>query len=322
MDDSEKILELLEKRTLSNEEKEYLANALNNSELKKIQETYWRLKNYLKHNEHVDEELMAEYILYKNNITEEKIIVLLANKIEDHLHNCAECRELFRNLNSEYSDVDEFISNSITNKTAEKEYIKSYKAGSSFSLKKFKYVSFSFAAVVIVYLILFIVSSVTTPDYKKSFLDGHDFYTSRGRASEYFQRGLDAIDNKKYDSAVKYLKEDIAEDNDDKTLFYSYYVLGITYVSKGENNYLGLFKSYNKGDVIKGIECFDKSIQLNTSGNFDNLKLDAHYYLGKAFLLIDDIPSAKENLKIVVDGKGSHYKKAEKLLGILSANRF
>lgn len=317
MDETEKILELLDKDTLSDEEKEYLTNVLNNPELKKIQETYLRLKTSLKRSEHVDEELMAEYVLYKNNITEEKMIVLLANKVEDHLRYCAECQELFRNLNSEYSNVDEFINNNITTKPAEKEHAKSFKVGSLLNLKKFKYASFSFATVVIIYLGLFIVSSVTTPDYKKSFLDGNDFYTSRGRASEYFQRGLDAIDNKKYDAAVKYLKEDIAEDNDDETLFYSYYVLGITYVNKGENNYLGLFESYNKDDVIKGIECFNKSIQLNTSGNFDNLKLDAHYYMAKAYLLIDNVPSAKEHLKIVVDGKGSYYKKSEELLKIL-----
>ena len=314
MDETEKILELLVKGTLSGEEKEYLTNALKNPDLKKIQETYKRLKTSLKQNEHIDEELMAEYVLYKNNITSEKIIVLLASKIENHLRECTECQELLKSLNSEYSGVDEFISNSIVTESIEEE---SRKAGSFLNLRKFRYVSFSFAALVIIYLGLFIVSSVTTPDYKKSFLDGNDFYTSRGRSSEYFQRGLDAIDNKKYDEAVKYLKEDVAENHNDETLFYSYYVLGITYVNMGENDFLGLFKSYNTEDVMKGIESFNKSIQLNTSGNFDNLKLDANYYLAKAFLLIDDIPSAKKHLKIVIDGKGSYYKKAEELLKIL-----
>jgi tetratricopeptide (TPR) repeat protein len=306
MDETEKVLELLDKDTLSGEEKQYLSNALNNPELRKIKETYVRLKNSLKLNEHIDEELMADYVLYKNNLNEEKIIVLLANKVEDHLRRCAKCQELFKTLNSEYSSIDEFINNSITTKPAGSEYI-----------KKFKFAFASIAAVSIIYLGLFIVSSVTTPDYKKSFLDGNDFYTSRGRASEYFQRGLDAIDNKKYDNAVKYLNEDIADNVDDETIFYSYFVLGITYVNKGEKDYLGLFESYNKEDVMKGIESFNKSIQLNTSGNFDNLKLDAHYYIAKAYLLIDDIPSAKEHFKIVVDGKGSYYKKAEALLKIL-----
>ncbi len=306
MDETEKILELLDKQALSDEEKEYLSKALNNPELRKIKETYLQLKNSLKRNDHIDEELMAEYVLHKNNLTEGKVIVLLANKIEDHLRLCNECQELFKELNSEYSSVDEFINNTITTKPTGSEYI-----------RKFKYAFASIAAVAIIYMGLFIVSSVTTPDYKKSFLDGNDFYTSRGRASEYFQRGLDAIDNKKYDEAVKYLHEDIAENDDDKTLFYSYFVLGITCVNKGEKDYLGLFESYNKEDVMKGIESFNKSIELNTSGNFDNLKLDANYYIAKAYLLIDDIPSAKEHLKIVVDGKGSYYKKAEELLKIL-----
>ena len=306
MDETEKILELLDKDTLSDEENQYLLNALNDPELRKIKETYLRLKNSLKRDGHIDEELMAGYVLYKNNITAEKIVVLLANKIEDHLRRCAKCQELFKTLNLEYSSVDEFINNSITTKPTGSQYI-----------KKFKFAFASIAAVSIIYLGLFVVSSVTTPDYKKSFLDDNDFYTSRGRASEYFQRGLDAIDNKKYDDAVKYLREDIADNVDDKTIFYSYFVLGITYLNKGEKDYLGLFESYNKEDVMKGIESFNKSIQLNTSGNFDNLKLDAHYYIAKAYLLIDDIPSAKEHLKIVVNEKGSYYKKAEELLKIL-----
>jgi len=306
MDETEKIIELLDKDTLSDEEKEYLANALSNPEFKKVQETYQRLKNLLKRNGHIDEELMAEYVLYKNNMSKEKVIVLLANKIEDHFRNCAECRELFKELNSEYSSVEEFMNNNLTTQTTGTSYI-----------RKFKYAFASVAAVAIIYLGLFIMSSVTTPDYKKSFLDGNDFYTSRGRASQYFQRGLDAIDNKEYNAAVKYLKKDIVENTDEETLFYSYFVLGITYVNKGEKDYLGLFESYNKEDVIKGIESFNKSIELNTSGNFDNLKLDAHYYIAKAYLLMDDVPSAKEHLKIVVDGKGSYYKKAEELLKIL-----
>jgi len=317
MDETEKILELLDKDNLSDEEKKYLSNALNNPELRKIRETYLRLKNSLKRNKHIDEELMAEYVLYKNNISAEKIVVLLANKIEDHLRLCTECHELFKRLNLEYSSVDMFINNTLITKPAGSEYFGFYKLGSIINFKKFKYAFVSFAAAAVIYLGLFIVSSVITPDYKKSFLDGNDFYTSRGRGSEHFQRGLDAIDNKKYEEAVKYLKEDIEEDVDDETLFYSYFVLGITYVNKGENDYLGLFESYNKEDVVKGIENFNKSIQLNTSGNFDNLKLDAHYYIAKAYLLIDSIPSAKEHLKIVVDGKGSYYKKAEELLKIL-----
>ena len=100
----------------------------------------------------------------------------------------------------------------------------------------------------------------------------------------------------------------------DESIFYTHFVLGITYVNKAESDFLGLFKSFNKEDVAKGIENFEKSIELNKSGKFDNLKLDANYYIGKSYLMIDDKSSARKHLQSVVDGKGSYYKKAEELL--------
>jgi len=317
MNDLEKILELIDKDSLTTEEKEYLSNALNNPEAIRIQETYLRLKNSLKRNEHIDEELLAEYVLYKNNLTSERLIILLSDKIENHLRSCAKCEELFKKLNSEYAELDSFVANAITDKQLESKVFDAAKTGVLKDFRSFKYAIASVVLVVIIYFGLFLVSSITIPDYKKSFLNGEDFYTSRGRTSESFQRGLDAIDNKNYDDAIKSLNEDIAENAKNESIFYTHFILGLTYISKAENNYLGLFKSFNREDVMKGIESFNKSIQLNTSGSFDNLKLDAHFYIGKAYLLIDDISSAKEHLKLVVDKKGSHYKKAEELMKIL-----
>ncbi len=317
MNELERILELLDKDSLTSGENEFLLSALKNPEARNIQKTYLRLKNSLKLNEHIDEELMAEYVLYKNNLTSEKLIVILSHKIENHLSVCTKCKDLFRELNSEYSNVDTFVANSITQNQVDGIVFNPTKAG---VIKKFRAIKYAFAsvtAIALIYLGLFFVSSITTPDYKESFLDGEDFYITRGRVSESFQRGLDAIDNKNFDTAIKYLKKDIAENAENESIFYTHFILGITYINKAENNYLGLFKSFDRIDVEKGIESFNKSIQLNTSGSFDNLNLDAQYYIGKAYLLIDDIPSAKEHLKIVVDEKGGFYKKAEALLKIL-----
>ena len=161
---------------------------------------------------------------------------------------------------------------------------------------------------------MFAVSSLTTPDYKKTFLEDGDFYTTRGRTTELFQRGLDAIDRKDYDSAIKFMNDDISKSRSDESIFYTHFVLGITYINKAESDFIGLFKSYNKEDVQKGIDNFEKSILLNNSGKFDNLKLDAHYFIGKSYLLIDEKESAKKHLQMVIDGKGSYYKKAEDLI--------
>ena len=315
MNDIEKLIDLLDKEFINTEEKNILNRIIENDpEAKKISVAYSQLKTSLKRNEHVDEDLMAEYVLYKNNLSSDRLIILLANKVEDHIRKCVPCENLFKELNAEYCDVDSFVSQSIVERVNEEKpsQQKVFFLFNNFSAAKYAFASL--AAVVVLYLGLSAVSSFTTPDYKKSFLDGEDFYTTRGRTSELFQRGLDAIDRKDFDSAIQYLDDDVNENKNDESIFYTHFVLGITYVSKAETSFLGLFKSFNKADVQKGIENFEKSIELNKSGRFDNLNLDAHYFIAKSYLMIDDKISAKQHLQLVIYGKGSYYKRAEELL--------
>jgi tetratricopeptide (TPR) repeat protein len=315
MNDFNKIIELLDKEVISEDEKTLLDEMIkNNPEAKKINDAYLNLKTSLKRDEHIDEELMAEYVMYKNNLSSDGLIVLLAGKVEHHLRKCVQCEKLFTELNAEYCDVDAFVSQSLVEQVSQKkpEQSKGFFLFNNFSAAKYAFASL--AAVVVLYLGLFAVSSFTTPDYKNSFLDGEDFYTTRGRTTELFQRGLDAIDRKDYDLAIKYLSDDVINNESDESIFYTHFILGITYVNKAESDFLGLFNSFNKEDVTKGIENFERSIGLNNSGKFDNLKLDAHYFIGKSYLMIDDKTSARVHLQSVVDGKGSYYKKAEELL--------
>ena len=314
MNDLEKIIEMLDKDFMTQDEKLLLDDMIkDNPEAKKIRDAYLGLKNSLNRNEHIDEELMAEYVLYKNNLSSDGVIVFLSGKVEDHLRKCVQCEQLFTELNTEYCDIDSYVDQALTkpigNKSARSETLSLFK---SFSAVKYAFTAF--AAIVVLYAGLFAVSSFTTPDYKKSFSEGEEFYTTRGRTSELFQRGLDAIDRKDYENAIRFLREDINNNRADGSIFYSHFVLGITYVNRAENDFLGLFRTFDKNDVKSGIDNFEKSITLNNSGKFDNLNLDAHYFIGKSYLMIDDINSARKHLQLVVDGKGSYYKKAEALL--------
>lgn len=315
MNDFEKIIDLLDKDSITEDEKRLLAEIItNNPEAKKTSDVYLNLKESLKRDGHIDEELMAEYVMYKNNLSSEGLIILLSKTVEDHIRKCVVCESLFKDLNAEYCDVDSFVSQSVVEQVSSEKPAEHKRFFFFNNLGSAKYAFASIAAVIVLYLGLFAVSSFITPDYKKSFMDGEDFYTTRGRTSELFQRGLDAIDRKDYDSAIQYLNDDVKNNKDDESVFYTHFVLGITYVNKAERDFFGLFKSFNKDDVQKGISSFEKSIELNNSGKFNNLKLDAHYFIGKSFLMIDDKISARQHLKLVIDGRGSYYKKAEELI--------
>ena len=126
---------------------------------------------------------------------------------------------------------------------------------------------------------------------------------------------MDAIENKKWDEAVKYLNEDILNHESEGSIFYSHYVLGLTYLKAAGSDIFGLFKSFDKEKVHLAINSLNKSIEKNKSGNFENVNLDAHYYLGTAYLLLDDITRAENHLQIVVKERGRFYKDAQQLLG-------
>lgn len=316
MNEIEKILELLEKDLLTANDKEFLnAQSKNNAEVSKLISLHSQLKAALNKTGHIDEELIGEYVLYKNQLSTNNLIISLSSKVEDHLRKCESCETIFKELNSEYASVDEFVTKTIVEQL--KQQINTI-AQNVIVQKRFlaiRYASISIVSLFVIYAGLFGVSNFTTPGYKNTkFIEERESYSTRGRTTELFQRGLDAVENNNYSSAVEYLEKDIKSNPNSESIFYTHFILGFTYVSKAESDFLGLFKSFDRDDVLKGIEHFEKSIELNNSGTFSNLNLDANYFIGKAYLLIDEKAKAKDHLQDVVNSKGSYYKKAEELI--------
>ena len=316
MNEIEKILELLEKDLLTANDKEFLnAQSKNNAEVSKLISLHSQLKAALNKTGHINEELMSEYVLYKNQVSTNNLVISLSSKIEDHLRKCESCETIFKELNSEYASVDEFVTKTIVEQL--KQQINTI-AQNVIVQKRFlaiRYASISIVSLFVIYIGLFAVSSFITTDYKNTkFIEERESYSTRGRTTELFQRGLDAVENNNYSSAVEYLEKDIKSNPNSESIFYTHFILGFTYVSKAESDFLGLFKSFDRDDVLKGIEHFEKSIELNNSGTFSNLNLDANYFIGKAYLLIDEKAKAKDHLQDVVNSKGSYYKKAEELI--------
>lgn len=316
MNEIEKILELLEKDLLTANDKEFLnAQSKNNAEVSKLISLHSQLKAALNKTGHINEELMSEYVLYKNLVSTNNLVISLSSKIEDHLRKCENCETVFKEFNSEYASVDEFVTKTIVEQL--KQQINTI-AQNVIVQKRFlaiRYASISIVSLFVIYAGLFGVSNFTTPGYKNTkFIEERESYSTRGRTTELFQRGLDAVENNNYSSAVEYLEKDIKSNPNSESIFYTHFILGFTYVSKAESDFLGLFKSFDRDDVLKGIEHFEKSIELNNSGTFSNLNLDANYFIGKAYLLIDEKAKAKDHLQDVVNSKGSYYKKAEELI--------
>jgi hypothetical protein len=319
MDKIEKIISILEKESLTNEEEHYLKDSLeSDGDLKRLSEVFMSLKSGLENSVHLDDDLLTSYLLQqKGNEPDDKLVYYLQHKIEDHLNRCSICRDEYKFLDANYSETEEYISSTLNDASGNNnELTKIYPSTFFQNFNTYKYAFASVMAIFILYVGLFSISSIITPDYKKDLFTerNSDFYKTRGRTSLQFQKALDAIQNNNFSEAANYLSKDIKDHANESSIFYSHYILGLSYLKSAESNFLGMFSDFDKEKVKIATENLMISIEKNISGNYDNLKLDAHYYLARSYLLLSDPDQATEHLTIVINQKGKFYIEAKSTL--------
>jgi tetratricopeptide (TPR) repeat protein len=157
------------------------------------------------------------------------------------------------------------------------------------------------------------------PKYKKyaSLDKAADFYLTGERASKEFQKSMIAIQNRDYESAIKFLSNDIQNNNEDEDIFYSYYILGIVHLESAETSFLDLFPKYNKNAVESGISDLKMSIQKNKSNRGNEIIFDSYFLLGKAYLMLDNVSEARKYFRFVVDSNSSKAEEAKEILSYL-----
>jgi tetratricopeptide (TPR) repeat protein len=326
MEKFEKILELLEKKSLTDSEMQLL-NEFSDSdaEIRSFINLYGDLNTFLSGSKHIHTELLSSYILYEmGDEPENKLIPLIRKKIKSHLDECLICNEEYTFLINDYNEVKEHVNKSVSREVTQN---KLHENKSSFIPVFFKQSGFRYAfttlAVLIVSFVgLIYVSSSITPEFKKDLFqtESEDAYLTRGRTSPLFQQGLNALDEKDYLKAIEFLSKDISEHKSEKSIFYSHYILGLTYLRASESDIFGLFQSYEKENVNLAIASFKEALDKNDSGSYESLKLDTYYYLGRAYLLVDNRDSAISSLQEVIEGKGKFSNDAQQIINDLEKN--
>jgi len=326
MENFDKILELLQKKSLSEKESRFIKElAESDKEIGSFISIYNNLDAGISVSDHIHTDLLSSYILYESgDDPENKIIPLIRNKIKTHIQECTICKEEYDLLSNEYNEVKEHVNRNVITEPRNKQIQRQSFAifPGLLSQSKFKYAFAALTILLIGYVGLFSVSSLTTPYYEKSiFAQNEDeTYTTRGRTSVLFQQGLNSIESGDYEKAIKFLNEDILTNKNDNSIFYSYFIVGITYLKAAESDFIGLFKSYDRQDVELAISYLRESIDRNDSGDYENLKLDSYYYIGRAYLLIEDNDSAKSSLQKVINGKGKFSIESQNLIEQMEKN--
>lgn len=314
----EEIIELLTKQNLSESERKQLLEELHTNPNLNDMESIIRALTDLAKDEHIDTEILSEYVLYLNgDRSDESKLITLVPRIEKHLQSCSKCREEFEFLSSELNEVDNFLSENLrVEKKTEPVKTKAPNIFRLFENFNAKYSYAVAASIMIGFLSLFAVSEFSTPDYVKlsSQHSYDDFSSTRGRTSAPFMNAVTALENRNYDSAISELEKDIENNSDDLTTFYSYYVLGITHLTKAHSDFVGLFDSYDKKELSEAINNFNKVLELNNTGLFNNVNSNTYFFLGKSYLLDEKFDSAEKYLTKAIDNESEYSQEAKELL--------
>ena len=322
MEKTDKILELLERQTLTESERKLLEDFANSDdEIREFIKVYRNLEATLSASGHIHPDLLSSYILFEmGDDSESKLISIVKDKIKAHLDECSVCRDEYNLLTSEYKEIDKYVGKSVQRNSNANAQI-----SPAFFVSRMRSFIYAFAVLLVFFIGyqgIYMMTTSQVPGYKTGIFseDQNEFYTTRGRTSESFQQGLNAIEKGDFNQAIEYLEKDINEHKNERSIFYTYYIKGITYLRMAESDFIGLFKSYDEEKVNLAISNLQESVEQNTSGDYENLKLDAYYYIGRAYLLIDNTNTAISNLQKVVEGKGKFAREAADLISQLENN--
>ena len=320
MDKLVKILELLERKHLTEEEMKFISEAeLHYPEVKEFISLRNNLELSFEHKLHQEPDLIADVVLFENgNDPSDNSVKYIYFQIKKHIESCERCKEEYNIALSEYCETRDYVKINL-NKPAEEMAVKINGVFLFLQKNQFRYAFASLLVIIISYIGLYFYYELTIPPYKALTVieESGELPLTRGRVSVLFQKSINAIAKKDFDTAIKYLKQDITENASDRSIFYSWYMLGIIQLRSSEEDFIGLVKNYNEDKVREAIYSFNKAISLNDSGDYYNLTLEMHYYLGKAFLLIDDLKSAEEHFSIVIKNKGGYSYEAEEKLKLM-----
>ena len=320
MEKFEKVIHILEREVIPYEEKEYLKRIANEDiDIKNFISVHLKLKRIFNSSSHLDMEILAEFILYYDgDLNAAEYIPEITDKIEDHLTECSVCNNLYLAFTKELQQVDDFVSEAI-NDNGDFEFQKKPSVFSRIRRTNFRAALTAFILLLLTYFGMMITSYYNTPSYKKNIFEFEAINNSliHNRTTDLFIQGLTAFNKEDFDRAIDLLLKDIILNQNDSTIHYSNYLLGITYLKSSENNILGTFKSYDHLRINEGIENLMVFIDEKSEIDVDDRSIiDTHYFIAKAYLSIDAIEEAKKHLQIVREKRGKYYSDAVEILNV------
>jgi tetratricopeptide (TPR) repeat protein len=313
----DRFFDLLTRKDLNEEEKKELQSYIAaDEEAAELSAVYNAAGKILKDSAHPSIDELSDYVLYKNNMEPvDNSVLKRIPVIEAHLKTCSECGTIYLELSEELNEVSGFVKKEFAGKQP---HIKApaHTAKIHYSFR------FVYAAAALILLIFIggmgVSYFVTPPAYRSLTNESPDeLYRTRGRETNSFLQAVEALDNEDYNAAINDLKQDIKNNPNDETIFYSSYLIGLTYLHSAGSNFAGLFQSYDKEKVSEAIKYLKMAIEKNTSGKYINVNYDAWYYIGRGYLMLNDVKDGENYLNMVIKSRGSKMEESRRILSQL-----
>jgi tetratricopeptide (TPR) repeat protein len=286
---------------------------------------------------HFDEESLTRYGIYisdpKNADFDGKILSKQeCSTIQNHLEQCSECKEKVDQIKEEFSEIESYLEDAgvpnekIVIKSQNPKTIRNISNSWSKVLNTIQ--DFLFpgryrlvpSAVMTVAMLLIIVwfsplfRGEASSIYKMAVINKEQIQPTRAPGSQLANDGFAAFNRGDYKTTIALLEKYIQSDSVAVLLAYIHKHLGLAYLLEAEKGFLGRFESFKLENVNQGIIHLQKVLELTDNTRF---KEDASWYLGKAYLMKNEIYLAKESFVSVIKLNGRKAEQAEKMLAEL-----
>lgn len=288
----------------------------------------------LKSTNHLRDEQLTRFIIFENfpgesDFDGERLSINKAAEIRSHLQGCRSCLEKYEGMRNEFKELESFINESIavdlpTDKNVVRKLVSTVKTKFGGLTKNWKgllpptreklvYITAAGIAVLLV-MILFlpILTNSDSMYHKLAKLENTEItFLTRSSGVDNLKFGISEFNNGNYSLAVEELESFILGHPDDPNREIAEYVCGLAHLfsaDKGLDEHIGMEAHEN---IEKGIQHLQTVLLISEN---KRLQEDCDWYIGKAYLMKREAPTALGYFEKVQNSKGRKSQKAKEIL--------
>lgn len=289
---------------------------------------------------HIDDKLLTCYGIYLSDpdepdydgrqLTQQEIA-----GIETHVQTCLDCRQKVEQVTQEFREIDAYLEqagvpetkiNIAMAKTSARkkssgvrEMIASL-ADRIFALPKLQLYPATAAAFALVLILVWVSPLFRGSEfqyYKVASIDPKTEIAGaylRGDVEQDFSDGLFAFDQGQYNFAIEKLEKFITVNPGSPNRSHAGYITGVASLAIAKSDFIGRFHAIDDDLVYRAIEYFQAAIQ---STNNLRIQENAYWFLGKAYLMLQNSDQAKTSFQKVIALQGDRAGAARRLMAEL-----